>query len=64
MKQRTIKGVRCDLGLTQEELAKELDISLTSMQKYERYESKTPGSFLLDLAEKAGLDPRDIKIKR
>lgn len=64
MKQRTIKGIRSDLNLSQEELAKELDISLTSMQKYERYESRIPATFLIDLASKAGLDPREIKIRR
>ena len=59
---RTIKGIRCDLGLTQDELAKKLGISGQSMRNKESYRYSLTANELLILADLAKIDPREIKL--
>lgn len=59
---RTIKGIRCDLGLTQDELAEKLGISGQSMRNKESYRHSLTANELLILADLAKIDPREIKL--
>lgn len=59
---RTLKGLRNDLGLTQKEMANELDIPVASYQRYENYIYKIPSNVLIKIADMAGItDVREIR---
>ena len=61
--QRTLKGLRYDLGLTQKEMADKLEVSLASYQRYERYEVEAPMSMIIKLADMCKIENvREIKI--
>jgi len=60
---RTIRGIRVDLGYTQEEMSKLMGIKLETYKNYEQYQVRTPAKFLIDLADLAKVDDiRTIKI--
>ena len=61
--QRTLKGLRYDLSLTQKEMADKLEVSLASYQRYERYEVEAPMSMIIKLADMCKIENvREIKI--
>ena len=60
---RTIKGIRCDLGLSQEELANIFGITVQSVRNKEAYRTALTANELLILADLAKVDPRDIKLE-
>lgn len=65
MAKRTIKGLRNDLGLTQEEMAKKLKIANGTFIRYENYQSKIPYEIALAIADLCKIDNlRDIKFCR
>lgn len=60
--QRTIRGLRNDLGLTQKEMAEKLGVPIASYQRYERYQQVPTAKMLIKLADLCGiLDLREIK---
>ncbi len=62
--QRTLKGLRYDLGLTQKELADKIKCPIASYQRYERYEVEVPMTILLRISKLCGdIDLREIKFK-
>lgn len=59
---RTLKGIRCDLGLTQKEMAEKLGTTFISYQRYENYLSRMPSTILVKVADLAGIvDVREIR---
>ena len=63
MSKRTLKGLRSDLGLTQEEMAKKVGVSTSAYQKYETYQHKIPAEVLFTVAKLCKIDPTEIRIK-
>ena len=63
---RTLKGIRNDLGLNQDEMAEALGISLASYQRYENFKTdKVPFGVIKEAGDMAGIeDLREIKYKR
>lgn len=61
--QRTFRGIRSDLGLTQQEMAEKLGVTITTYQHYERYLSRIPAEILFKVAELGHVDPSTIRIK-
>lgn len=62
--QRTIIGIRSDLDLTQEEMAKKLNLPYATYQRYERYETKIPVEVMIRIADMVNIvDIRDIRFK-
>lgn len=61
---RTILGIRSDLGLSQEEMSKRLNLSVPTYQRYEKYENKIPVEVVVKIADMVGIvDIREIKYK-
>lgn len=59
---RTIAGIRKDLNLNQNEMAKKLDISITTLQRYETGKSPVPYTIALKIADMGGIkDLRSIR---
>lgn len=59
---RTLKGIRNDLGFTQEQMANELGIPAVTYQRYEVYKSNIPVSIIVKIADLCKIvDIRDIK---
>ena len=64
MAKRTLKGLRCDLELSQKEFAEKIGCPLASYQRYERYEIRIPAEVAINIADLCKIkDVRDIKIK-
>lgn len=61
---RTIKGIRCDLKMSQEELAKFLGITTQSLRNKEQYKTPLTVKELLALCDLAKLDPRDVQVAK
>lgn len=61
---RTIKGIRCDLGMSQEELAKFLGITTQSLRNKEQYKTPLTVKELLVLCDLAKLDPREVQVAK
>lgn len=62
--QRTLKGIRNDLGLNQQEMAEQIGVPYISYQRYENYKYRIPADVLIKVADKAGIvDVREIKYK-
>lgn len=62
VKKRTIKGLRCDLELTQRQMAEKLGIGIVTYQRYEQYKCKIPVDLLVRIADMSGIvDIREIK---
>lgn len=59
---RTIKGVRIDLGLTQEEMAEELGISVVAYRNKEAYRTELTASQFVKLLSMSGLGAHEIKV--
>ena len=59
---RTIKGIRNDLGMSQDELAKIFGITVQSLRNKEAYRTSLTANELLILADLAKIDPREIKL--
>lgn len=62
--QRSIKSVRIDLGYTQEEFAKLLNINHTTYQKKERGESPLLAIELYQISKLSGVPMEDIAIPK
>lgn len=60
--QRSLKSIRIDLGYTQEEMAKMLNINYTTYQKKERGESPLLAIELAMISKYSGVDMKDIEI--
>ena len=59
---RTIRGLRCDLNLTQTEMAEKLNIPIANYQRYERLEVPVPLKVMIKIADLVGIvDVREIK---
>lgn len=59
---RTIKGLRCDLGLTQKEMAKELGISEGTYVRYENYQTKVPFDVAIKICDLGKIEnPREVR---
>ena len=64
MNQRTLKGLRNDLGYTQKQMAKLLEIPMASYQRYENFKGIMPADKLVKVADMFNIvDVREIKIK-
>lgn len=62
MPQRTMKGLRCDMNLTQTQMAEKLGISLTTYVAYENHRNKIPYNIALKFADVVKVNNlRDIK---
>lgn len=62
---RTLKGLRCDMDLTQKQMAEKLGITTATYQKYEAYTAKIPAAVLVSVADMAGIvDVREIKYRQ
>lgn len=61
---RTLKGIRADLNLTMEQMAKALKISQVSYFKKEHGEAPLLASELIKIAEMAKINPSDIKLPK
>ena len=64
MGKRSLKGIRCDLGYTQEEMAKKLEMSVNSYKNRESFRSSLLAEELIALSEIAGIDPRDVILRK
>lgn len=59
---RTIKGLRTDLELKQEQMAERLGVSLPTYKRYENYQARIPAAVLVKIADMCGItDVRTIK---
>ncbi|SJZ87321.1 DNA-binding transcriptional regulator, XRE-family HTH domain [Pilibacter termitis] len=58
--QDMIRALRVSSGISQKELAKELFVSRTTYQKFERGEYDPPLSFILALSEFFQIDPKRL----
>lgn len=59
---RTIKGLRNDLDLSQEEMAHKLGIPTVTYRRYENYQNKIPTNIIVAIADMCGIeDIRNIK---
>lgn len=59
---RTIRGIRCDLGYTQKEMADKINTPIATYQRYERYEVAIPFEVMIKIADLAKIEnPREIK---
>lgn len=62
--QRTIKGLRSDLNLTQKEMADALGIPICNYQRYEKLEVPVPLKVMIKIADMVGIvDIREIKFE-
>jgi DNA-binding XRE family transcriptional regulator len=62
MPQRTMKGLRCDMNLTQPQMAERLGISVATYVAYENHRNKIPYSVALKFADVVKISNlRDIK---
>ena len=61
--QRTLKGIRADLGLTQQEMAAKLGISDVTYRNKEKYATELTASELMLISKLASISPELIKIK-
>lgn len=62
--QRTIIGIRSDLGMTQEEMASAIGVPLSNYQRYEGYKVKIPLDVMFRIADMVGIvNIREIKSK-
>lgn len=61
---RSLKGIRGDLNMTMEEMAKALGISITSYFKKEHGEVPLLASELIKIAELANISVNDIAIPK
>ena len=61
--QRTIKGLRSDLNLSQYEMAKKLGIGIQTYRNKEAYRSELTATELMALCDIAGVNPNEVKIK-
>lgn len=63
MNKRTIKGIRFDLSLTQQEMANKLGVPLNTYRRYENYITKIPVNVLIKIADLAKIENiRSIKV--
>lgn len=63
MNQRTIKGIRADLGLTQHQMAEKLGINIHTLVRYEKGRTKLPFEIVIKIADLGGIaDLRQIKV--
>lgn len=61
---RTIKGLRTDLELKQEQMAERLGVSLPTYKRYENYKARIPAAVLVKIADMCGIsDVRNIKFE-
>ena len=59
---RTIRGLRNDLHLSQEEMAKKLGVSTKTYSRYENLETKIPYEIVIAICDMAKIvDPREVK---
>lgn len=63
MAKKTLAQIRKELKMSQETLAHELGITLSSWNMKENYKRKLTANELVDLAEIAKMDPRQIILK-
>lgn len=62
MPQRTMKGLRNDMNLTQEQMAEKLGIHASTYISYENNQSRIPYKIALKFADVVGISNlRDIK---
>lgn len=59
---RTLKGIRNDLNLTQEEMAKKLGIGIQTWRNKELYVSELTATELMMLCQMAHVNPKDVKL--
>ena len=52
---RTLKGLRADLGMTQEEAAKLIGVSVGTYVRYEKGKSLIPYRYVAIIAKKCGI---------
>lgn len=63
MEKRSIKGIRCDLGFNQTQMAEKLNISVPTYQRYETGKSKIPFEIVVAICKFANIEnPLIIKI--
>ena len=63
MVKRTLKSIRLDLGLTQDQMAKKLGISKISWMHKESYETKLSAVELMKIVNLSGVEASSIKIE-
>lgn len=61
---RTLKGIRGDLNLTMEDMAKALNISVTSYFKKEHGKVPLLASELIKISEMANISTNDIIVEK
>lgn len=61
---RNLKSIRVDLNLTQEEMAKKLEMSYPTYQKKERGDSPLLANELLKISKLSGIEMKDIEIPK
>lgn len=59
---RSLKGIRVDLGLTQEEMAKAMGMSLVTWNKKERGKSSLSALELIKISQISNVPMADIEV--
>ena len=60
--QRSLKGIRFDLGLTQAQMAERLGISELSYRNKEMYRTGLTAKELIKISILANIDPMEVKL--
>ncbi len=59
---RTLKSIRIDLGLTQDEMAKKMNLGIQTWRNKEAYRSELTATELLKICEMAKVEPTQVKL--
>ena len=59
---RTLKGIRADLSLTQEQIAEKLGVSIQTWRNKEAYVSELTATELMQLCDLANISPYEVKL--
>lgn len=60
--QRTMKGLRNDLGYTQEQMAKAIKVPVATYVRYENLQTKIPFQVAIKICDMCKIaDPREVK---
>lgn len=59
---RTLKGIRAELNLTQEEMAKKMGVGIQTWRNKELYVTELTATELMLLCSLANVRPEDVKL--
>lgn len=61
---RTLKSIRVDLNLTQEEMAKKIGVGIQTWRNKEAYVTELTATELMLICQLSGVNPMDIKLTK